>query len=71
MAVVRVDGTLEVGIRYADVRIKLRPVQHLVSGLIDRHPLFAHVATNHFNRDQKVLFAYPQEAPGRVVRYVL
>src|SRR5215210_8267712 len=63
--VVRLDGALEVGSGHTDVRIELRRVQHLLSVLADRHPLFAHVATNLFNRDQNVLLAYyPQQAPG-------
>jgi hypothetical protein len=41
MAVVRLDGLLEVRRGHAHVRIELRRVQHLVSGLGDRHPLIA------------------------------
>src|SRR4028119_941810 len=63
MAVVRLDSPLEVCRGHAHVRIELRRVQHLVSGLGDRHPLFTHVTTNLFSRDQKMLLAYPQEAP--------
>src|SRR5215207_11340610 len=64
MAVVRLDGALEVEITHPDVHIKLRRVQHLLSVHTERHPLFAHVATNLFNRDQNVLLAYyPQQAP--------
>src|ERR671920_2310374 len=62
MSVVRLDGPLEICRGHARVQIKLRRVHHLVFGLSDRHPLFAYVATNLFNRDQKMLLAYPQEA---------
>src|SRR5215217_8030991 len=55
MPVIGVDGPLDVSIGHAYVRIELRRVQHL---------LFAHVATNLLNWDQKLLLAYPQEAPG-------
>src|SRR5215204_5441824 len=64
MAIIGVDGPLEVGTRYANVKIKLWRVQHLHSGLRDRHPLFAYVATNFLNRHQEVLLAYPKKAPG-------
>src|SRR5918998_6360132 len=63
MAVVRLDGPLEVCRGHTHVRIGLRRVQHLVSGLSDCHPLFTHVTTNLLNRDQKMLLAYLQEAP--------
>src|SRR4028118_1902192 len=62
MAVVRLDGPLEVCRGHACLRIELRRVQHLDFGLGDRHPLFAYVATNLFNRDQKMLLAYPKDA---------
>src|SRR5215207_9735346 len=66
MAVVHLDGALEVGITHAEVHIELRRVQHLLSVHTDSlpHPVFDHLATNHFNRDQKVLLAYPQQSPG-------
>src|ERR671917_2563104 len=61
MAVVRLDSPLEVCRGHARVQIELRRVHHLVFGLGDRHPLFAYVTTNLFDRDQKMLLAYPQE----------
>src|SRR5215212_9038786 len=64
MAVIGVDGPLEIGIGYANVLIKLWRIQHLLFWHHYRHPLFAHVATNLLNRHQKSLLAYPQEAPG-------
>src|SRR5215217_9664535 len=64
MPVIGVDGPLDVSIGHASVRIELRRVQHLLFWHHDRHPLFAHVATNLLNWDQKLLLAYPQEAPG-------
>src|SRR5215212_8915160 len=64
MPVIGVDSALEVGSGYANVKIKLRRVQHLLFWHRDRHPLFAHVATNLLNRHQKGLLAYPKKAPG-------
>src|SRR5215207_9818381 len=64
MPVIGVDGPLDVSIGHAYVRIELRRVQHLLFWHRDRHPLFAHVATNLLNRHQNVLLAYPKKAPG-------
>ena len=57
VAVVRLDGALEVSTGHTHIGIELRRVQHLLSVLGDRHPVLAHVATNLFYRDQKVLLA--------------
>ena len=67
MAVVGADGALEVRIGH-NVGIELRRAQHLLSGLSQRHPLFAHLATNLLYRNQEVLLAYPKEAPGAYVQ---
>src|SRR5215217_3159690 len=64
MPVIGLDSPLQVGCRYAYVKVKLWRVQHLLFWHRDRHPLFAHVATNLLNRDQKVLLGYPKNAPG-------
>src|SRR5215211_4944541 len=68
MPVIGVDSALEVGSGYANVKIKLWRVQHLLFWHRDRHPLFAHVATNLLNRHQKGLLAYPKKAPGAHVQ---
>src|SRR5215208_3563052 len=64
MPVIGVDSALEVGSGYANVKIKLWRDQHLLFWNSDRHPLFAHVATNLLNRHQNVLLAYPKKSPG-------
>src|SRR5919112_6670460 len=65
MPIIGVDGALDVSIGHdADARIELRRVQHLLFWHLDRHPLFAHVATNLLNRHQKGLLAYPKQAPS-------
>ena len=58
MAVVGVDGALDVGLGRL-IGIKVRRAHYLVSALIDRYPLFADVTANHLYRDQEVLLAYP------------
>src|SRR5215212_1994410 len=64
MPVIGVDGPLKIPSGYANVLIKLRRIQHLLFWHHDRHPLFAHAATNLLNRHQKGLLAYPKKAPG-------
>jgi hypothetical protein len=71
MPVIGVDSTLEVPSGYANVKIKLWRVQHLLFWRRDRHPLLAHVATNLLNRHQKVLLGSPLELALVGVAYPL